>query len=60
MKCTEKRIYFTEERAVHMKYRLSKVFDKDYHVYQCTNCNYWHLSSRGDGQSPKQKDIVGA
>ena len=55
MKCESKRIYFSEERAVTMKYRLAKIFEKDYHVYKCTNCTFWHLSTRADGVSPRDK-----
>ena len=55
MRCVEKRIYFSEERAVTMKYRLAKIFDKDYYVYHCTNCSFWHLSTRADGVTPKHE-----
>lgn len=60
MNCTIKRIYFTEARAVSEKYRLKDIFQKDYYVYKCVNCTWWHLSTRRDGETPRYKNVTGS
>ena len=46
MLCKDKKRYFTKKAAKISKKRLQDKFSKKFYIYNCTECEYYHLASK--------------
>lgn len=46
LSCAQKKIYFTERRAIQARLRIRQMFHSDQRVYLCDQCGWFHLTSR--------------